>query len=79
METLDGRVYTTRMSQGIGKDQMLALTGKVAGKLLQVTIEGAGGGTQEVPWPDGVIGIAKEATLLRDRKPKVGESFDYLS
>lgn len=79
METPDGRVYTTRMSQGIGKDQMLALTGKVSGKVLQVTIEGAGGGTQDVPWPDGVIGIAREATLLRDRKPEVGESFDYLS
>ncbi|HET6576556.1 MAG TPA: transglutaminase-like domain-containing protein [Fimbriiglobus sp.] len=79
METLDGRVLTTRMSQGIGNNQMLALTGRVNGKVLEVTIEGAAGGTQQVPWPDGVIGIAKEATLLKDRKPKVGESFDYLS
>jgi len=79
MEAPDGQVYTTRMSQGIGNNQMLALSGKVSGKVLSVTIEGAGGGTQDVPWPDGVIGIAKEATLLKDRKPKVGESFDYLS
>src|SRR5262249_14418157 len=61
------------------KDQMLSLTGHVSGKVLTVKIEGAAGGTQDVPWPDGVIGIAREATLLRDRKPKPGESFDYLS
>jgi hypothetical protein len=79
METPGGQVLTTRMSQGIGNNQMLALTGRVNGQVLEVTIEGAGGGTQAVPWPDGVIGIAREATLLKDRKPKVGESFDYLS
>jgi predicted transglutaminase-like cysteine proteinase len=79
METPDGQVLTTRMSQGIGTNQMLSLTGRVNGKVLSVTIEGAGGGTQDIPWPEGVVGIAKEATLLKDRKPKVGESFDYLS
>ena len=78
MELPTGEVLTTRMAQGIGKDQKLSLTGTVSGKKLTVKIEGAAGGTQDVPWPDGVLGVAKEATLLKDRKPKPGDSFDYL-
>jgi transglutaminase-like putative cysteine protease len=66
------------MRQGIGKDQKLSLSGKVRGKTRTVQIEGAAGGTQEVPWPSDVIGVAREANLLHDRKPKVGDSFDYL-
>ncbi len=79
METPEGAVLVTRMRQGIGANQMLSLTGQVSGKTLSVKIEGAAGGTQDVPWPDGVIGISREATLLKDRKPKPGERFDYLS
>jgi len=78
METLDGAILVTRMRQGIGKDQMLSLTGTVTGQKLSVKIEGAAGGTQEVPWPENVVGIVKEATLLKDRKPKPGDTFEYL-
>jgi len=78
METLDGAILVTRMRQGIGKDQMLSLSGTVSGQKLSVKIEGAGGGSQEVPWPENVVGIAKEATLLKDRKPKPGETLEYL-
>ena len=78
METIDGLVLTTRMRQGIGRDQKIQLTGQVSGKVLSVKIEGEVGGTQDVPWPEGVLGISREATLMKDRKPKPGESFDYL-
>ena len=78
VETADGQVLTTRMRQGIGKDQKLQLSGKVRDGKLEVAIEGAAGETQEVPWPTDVVGVAREANLLKDRKPKVGESFDYL-
>ncbi len=78
METPDGAVLVTRMRQGIGRDQQLSLSGQVAGNTLSVKIEGAGGGTKDVPFPDGVIGVAREASILKDRKPKPGESFDYL-
>jgi hypothetical protein len=77
-EMPDGTVLTTFMAQGIGKDQKLSLSGRVAGNKLTVTVTGAPGGTQQVPWPDGVLGVAKEATLLADRKPKVGDTIDYL-
>lgn len=78
METLEGTVLVTRMRQGIGRDQKIQLTGQVSGKVLSVKIEGEVGGTQDVPWPEGVLGISREATLMKDRKPKPGESFDYL-
>jgi transglutaminase-like putative cysteine protease len=77
-ETADGTVLTTLMQQGIGRNQVLSLTGKVDGRVMKVEIKGAGGGTKDVPWPDGVVGIAKEATLLKDRKPKPGDTFEYL-
>lgn len=77
-EKPDGAVLTTRMRMGIGKDQKLSLTGKVTGNSLAVTIEGETSGTETVGWPDGVLGIAKEATLLRDKKPKPGDVLDYL-
>ncbi|MCZ2341948.1 MAG: hypothetical protein LC104_09160 [Bacteroidales bacterium] len=78
LELPDGTVLTTRMRQGLGRDQKLALTGEVHGDKLRVKIEGAAGGEQEVPWPTGVVGIAREATLIPDRKPKMGEKLDYL-
>jgi hypothetical protein len=77
-ELPDGTVLTTFMAQSIGKDQKLSLSGRVTGQTLTVTVTGAPGGTQQIPWPEGVLGIAKEATLLADRRPKVGESIDYL-
>lgn len=78
METPDGQVLTTRMTQEVGRDQKLSLEGQVVGNKLRVTLSGAVDDVQEVPWPEGVLGIAREATLLKDRKPKAGDSFDYL-
>lgn len=78
MELPDGTVLTTRMRQGLGRDQKLSLTGEVHGDKLRVKIEGAAGGEQEIPWPTGVVGIAGEAALIPDRKPKAGEKLDYL-
>ena len=78
MERPDGTILTTRMRQGLGRDQKLSLTGTVDGDRLRVQIEGASGGTQEIPWPKGVVGVAQEARLLAERKPKPGETLDYL-
>lgn len=76
-EKPDGTVLVTCMRQGIGKDQRLAITGTVAGNTLKVNVEGEGGGSRTVPWPEGVIGIAQEARLLSDRKPKPGDTVEY--
>ena len=77
LETPEGRVLVTRMRQGLGKNQMLSLAGTVEGKKLKVKIEGVSRGEDSIPFPEGVLGIAKEATLFADRKPKPGDTFDY--
>ena len=79
VETPEGQIMVTRMRQGLGKDQMLSLTGTVAEKKLSVVIEGQTNDKTEIPWPEGVLGVAKEATLMRDKKPKAGETLEYLA
>jgi hypothetical protein len=77
LETPEGEILLTKMRQGLGKDQMLSLTGTVADKKLSVVIENQTTDKTEIPWPEGVLGIAKEATFLRDKKPKSGETLEY--
>jgi transglutaminase-like putative cysteine protease len=80
VETADGRVVVTSMRQGIGRNQALALSGIVDGKTLRVSGEGiAKEASAEVPWPDGVVGAAREPFLFKDRDLKPGESFAYLT
>jgi hypothetical protein len=78
LEQPDGTVLVVRMRQGLSKEQKLAITGQVSGRTLTVKGEGPAAQAQDVPWPDGVLGISKESALYRDKKPKPGESFDYL-
>ncbi|MGL6097954.1 MAG: transglutaminase domain-containing protein [Fimbriiglobus sp.] len=79
METTDGAVLANRARQGIGRDQMLSLEGRITGNTMRLKVEGQVKDEKEVPWPDGVLGVAKEATLFADRKPKPGDTFSYLS
>jgi len=79
IETLDGKVIVTQTRQGLGKDTAMSLTGTATNKGLAVKIEGAVNNAETIPWPDGVLGIGKEASLLKDKKPKVGETIEYLS
>lgn len=91
LETTDGQILATRMAQGLGSEQKLILTGQVQENKLIVTIAGLNGDptakptddakkpdVQTIPWPAGVLGVAGEANMLQDRKPKPGETFDYL-
>jgi predicted transglutaminase-like cysteine proteinase len=77
VESLTGEIYVTGMRQGIGKDQALVLNGVVEGKTLKVTGEGAAKGASDTPWPEGVVGVVREPALFKEKKLKVGESFDY--
>jgi hypothetical protein len=77
-ELPDGTVLAVRMRQGLSKDQVLGIVGHVKGNALSVQGEGgAAGASNQVPWPEGVLGIAKEANVFRDRRPKPGDTFDY--
>jgi hypothetical protein len=78
LETPEGQVLTTRMELALGPQQKLVLTGKVAEGILKTQAEGVVQKAEEVAWPDGVLGVAKEATVYKDKKPKPGETFDYL-
>jgi len=77
IETPDGQVLATVMRQGIGKNQMLIIRGEVTGNKLKLTIEGAAKNTKEIDWPEGVLGISREATILKDKKLRPGESVGY--
>jgi hypothetical protein len=77
LETPAGDVLVVRMRQGLSREQKLAITGQVSGRTLSVKGEGPAAQAQDVPWSEGVLGIAREASLYRDKKPKPGEAFDY--
>lgn len=79
LETLDGAVAVTVSRQEIGKGQKLTLTGKVTGRTLDITVDGAVKDKKTIPWPDGIAGVAKEAGIIQARKPRPGETFDYLT
>ncbi|MGL6074123.1 MAG: transglutaminase-like domain-containing protein [Fimbriiglobus sp.] len=78
LETGGGQVLTARMRQGLGKNQMLSLEGKVIeGNKMQVKIEGLSQGEETIPYPETVLGISREAMLFLDKKPKVGDKIEY--
>ncbi|WP_168218761.1 transglutaminase domain-containing protein [Limnoglobus roseus] len=78
LETPEGQVLTTRMELALGPQQKLILTGRITDGILKTQAEGVVSKAEEVAWPDGALGIAKEATLYKDKKPKAGDTFDYL-
>ncbi len=78
IEDENGKIYSTAMRQGIGKNQVLELAGRVTETGLEVKINGPMQNAEEtIPWPDGVLGVSREATLLKDMKPKPGIAVEY--
>jgi Transglutaminase-like superfamily len=77
VETEDGKILATKFHQKIGKNQELILRGEVTDKGLLVKAEGAVNGSDTIPWPENVVGVAKEATLLKDNKLKPGVDLTY--
>ncbi len=80
VETPEGEVVSTSMRQGLGKDQALALSGMVDGKVLKIKGAGAAQGASDTPWPGGVTGITREPRLFKENQAlKIGEKFEYLT
>ncbi len=77
VENTTGEILITGMRQGLGKDQALVLSGVVEGRTLKVTGDGAAKGASDTPWPEGVVGCAREPALFKEKRLKAGESFDY--
>ncbi|MCI0457066.1 MAG: transglutaminase-like domain-containing protein [Gemmataceae bacterium] len=76
-ETPDGRVLGVFMHQHLGKGKILTIIGKVAGKELQLTLDGKP--MQPAPWDDGVIGLYRQQRLFQEKKVKPGDKFSYQS
>lgn len=80
VETPEGEVLLTTARQGLGKDQMLVITGVAEGRTLKVKGEGAAAGaTESIPWPAGVVGVAGEMKIFANKKVAPGATFDYLT
>lgn len=77
LENTAGEVLVVQMKQGIARNQQLAITGEVQGNLLKIKGEGPAATASDIAWPEGVYGIAREANIYKDRKPKPGDSFEY--
>jgi len=78
VEDEQGQVLSTRMRQGLGKNQVQELAGEVTDKGLVVSIlQDKNTQEQTIPWPSGVVGIGRETTLIKDMKPKPGLAVEY--
>ncbi|VTS03862.1 transglutaminase-like domain-containing protein [Tuwongella immobilis] len=77
-ETADGTVLGVFMTQALGQNQSLQMTGAVEGKELILEVEDRVKNEKRIPWPEGVVGLLKETRLLREKKAKPGDEIDYL-
>ncbi len=77
-ETAEGKVVATFMRQYLAHGKQLQIVGVVVGDQLRLTRDS----TTLLPparWNDAVVGAFKQQTLLKDRKIKPGDQFNYLS
>ena len=79
VETIDGKVLSTRLSQAVGKDQVLQVLGVVEADKLKVTVSGVANDSTVVSFPEGVVGVAGEVNLFANKKPKSGDVIRYKS
>jgi hypothetical protein len=78
MERPDGSVLGVAMTQRLGKDQQLELSGTVADGFLQMKVTGPMQLERKIPWDEETIGLYRELRLPREKKIKPGDSFSYL-
>ena len=79
-ETPEGKVLGLSLTQSLGKNVKLALTGRVSGDRLLLTLQGESPEANRevsIPWDDAAIGLLGEENLLRDRRAKPGDKFSY--
>src|SRR5207302_5038415 len=76
-ETPEGAVVGIFMRQGLAAQVTQEVLGKVDGKVLHLEARGEMAFKKDVPWDSGVIGTLGEENLLKNRKPKPGDKFEY--
>jgi hypothetical protein len=77
-ELANGQVLGVFMQQGLGAQVQQTLQGTVQGNQLNVTAKGGSNFNKPIPWNPAVVGTLGEVNLLKTRKPKPGDRFDYL-
>jgi transglutaminase-like putative cysteine protease len=77
-ETSDGKITGVSMRHYLGKQQQLAIVGRVDGKRLHLTQVGKGP-LKSAPWDDRAISLYRQRLLFKERKVKPGDSFDFVS
>lgn len=77
-EDAGGKVRGLRGKIWLGADRVQVIEGKVIdGPVLRITADGFSKYQSDLRWDPEVVGLAREQTLLRDRKVKPGDKFSY--
>ena len=77
-EDAEGKVRGIKAKIWLGTDRVQVIEGKVIdGPVLRVTADGQFKYQSDLRWDPDVVGLAREHTLLRDRKVKAGDQFSY--
>jgi hypothetical protein len=77
LETAGGKVTAVSMTQTLGREQQLKLTGTVEGKELHVKVAGNMNMDKKIPWNDEVVGLYREQQLFKEKAVKPGDTFSY--
>jgi hypothetical protein len=79
-ELADGTVLGVFMKQGLAENVVQEVRGQVVGNQLQVKAEGKLNNSNKImPWNPKAVGTLGELNILKARKPKPGDAFDYVT
>jgi transglutaminase-like putative cysteine protease len=73
-EDADGKVHAISARIWLGKDKVQTIDCEINDTKINVNV---GAGAKQFRWDPANIGLAKEQTLMRDRKVKSGDEFSY--
>jgi hypothetical protein len=76
-ETPAGQVLGVFMKQALSTQVVQQVVGKVVGDKLQLEAQGGQAFKKDVPWDPRVVGTYGEDHLLKQKKPKPGDKFEY--
>lgn len=77
-EDSDGKVHSVKAKLWLGKDRIQTLDCVVIeGPQIRVTADGEFKNVRTFRWDPNCIGLAREQTILRDKKAKAGDKFSY--
>jgi hypothetical protein len=77
VETPEGKVLGVSMTQYLGNQRTLLMTGTVKGKQLRIQVSGMAKSDKTIPWDDQVLGLYAQENLYKDRKVQAGDVFSY--